>query len=310
MPSFDPDWLNQCEVNLDRVQETCSNILRRRCVKGVNQAAWQLRAVTCLDLTSLNSDDTPSTIFRLCSKAVKPLSDEIVSQLQTVGVRTAAVCVYPPRVKDCVDSFETLGVRLPIAAVASGFPSGQYSIGSRLDEIRFAVESGADEIDVVINRTAAHRNDWETVFNELCEMKEACGSAHMKVILSTGELGSLKNVRKASLTAMQAGADFIKTSTGKESVNANYPVTLTMLRAISDYYRDTQTRVGFKPAGGIRTAKDALDYQLLVNEVLGKDWLKNDLFRIGASGLLSDIERQLFFYATKRYANASDLAPC
>ncbi|OQR70828.1 putative deoxyribose-phosphate aldolase-like [Tropilaelaps mercedesae] len=248
-------------------------------------------------------------VHSLCSKAINPLCNEIASALG-MSVTTGAVCVYPARVGDCVRSFKHLGTSVPIAAVATGFPSGQYSLASRLDEITGSVEDGASEIDIVINRTAALQHDWETVYHEIIDMKHACKGAHLKAILATGELGSLQNVYKASLVAMMAGADFIKTSTGKETVNATLPVGLTMLRAIEEFYRETKKEVGFKPAGGIRTAKDALSWQILVNEILGKKWLCNNLFRIGASGLLGDLERQLFFYTTGRYASLANMPPC
>ncbi|XP_022669582.1 deoxyribose-phosphate aldolase-like [Varroa jacobsoni] len=295
---LDLDWVNSSQVNLYSVKETCANIIRRRCVTEANAIAWHLRAITCIDLTTLSGDDTPSKIFRLCSKAVAPLCKEITDFIG-LSVTTGAVCVYPARVADCVQSFKDLGAAVPVAAVATGFPTGQYSLSCRLEEIKYAVEEGASEIDIVINRAAALQHDWERVYEEIVDMKRACKRANLKAILATGELGSLQNVYKASLVAMMAGADFIKTSTGKENVNANLPVGLTMLRAIEEFYQETHRKVGFKPAGGIHTAKDALNWQLLTNAILGEKWLYNDLFRIGASDLLGDLEKQVFVYATR-----------
>lgn len=311
---FDPELYSGVEVNLPAAQERAAILGMRRCVKKQFQAGWLLRAITCIDLTTLSGDDTYSNVYRLCSKAAHPLREDILEALDVPkeDVTTGAVCVYPARVADCVKSFKAIqpSRKIPIAAVATGFPSGQYSLSSRLQEIEYAVESGAREIGIVINRTAALTGDWETVYNEVCDMKKACGEAHLKTILATGELGSLRNVYAASMVCMMAGADFIKTSTGKEAVNAILPVGITMARAIWDYYTDTKIKVGFKPAGGIRTAKDALLWQFLMKEELGDDWLQPDLFRIGASGLLGDIERQLFHYTTKRYASLSEMPAC
>lgn len=225
-----------------------------------------------------------------------------------VALTTGAVCVYPSRVPDAVRVLKRLGSRLPVAAVATGFPSGQFSLTTRLAEVRDAVKMGAGEIDIVINREAALKGDWETVYEEVKAMREACGEAHMKTILATGELGSLTNVYKASIVCMMAGADFIKTSTGKEGVNAILPVGIVMCRAIREYFQKTGFKVGFKPAGGIRTAKDATLWLILMKEELGVEWTKPNLFRLGASSLLLDIERQLFHYVTGRYAASHDFA--
>lgn len=311
---FDPDLIAGVEVNLPATLRRASLLGTHRCVKKEFQAGWLLRAITCIDLTTLSGDDTYSNVYRLCSKASHPLREDILKVLDVPkeDVTTGAVCVYPARVSDCVKALQAIRPpkNIPIAAVATGFPSGQYSLPTRLQEIEYAVESGASEIDIVINRTAALTGDWETVYNEVCAMKKACGEAYLKTILATGELGSLRNVYTASMVCMMAGADFIKTSTGKEGVNAILPVGITMARAIWDYYTDTKIKVGFKPAGGIRTAKDVLLWQFLMKEELGDDWLFPDLFRIGASGLLGDIERQLFHYATKRYASLSEMPAC
>lgn len=222
--------------------------------------------------------------------------------MESAGITTGAVCVYPSRVTDCKKAMSTFHAKIPIASVATGFPTGQTPLTTRLDEIRHAVEDGANEIDIVINRTLALAGDWKGVYDEVQQMREACGEAHMKTILATGELASMQNVYKASMVCMMAGADFIKTSTGKEGVNATLPVALVMLRAIRDYHERTQYKVGFKPAGGIRTAKDACTWLTLMKEELGDEWTKPELFRIGASSLLGDIERQIFHYVNGRYA--------
>jgi len=305
--SLDLEWVNESNINLPCVQRRAASLTSRRAVKKQWQAAWLLRALTCTDLTTLSGDDTDGNVTRLCLKGLRPLRADLcaamgpwVSEL-TVG----AVCVYPSRVPAAVKAAKG---RYPIAAVATGFPSGQYPLASRIEEIKAAVSDGASEIDVVISRPLALLNHWKELYDEIASMREACGEAHMKVILAVGECGSLTNVYKASLVAMMAGADFIKTSTGKESVNAIIPVGLVMCRAIRDYHLKTSYKVGFKPAGGIRTAKDALAWLTLMKEELGLEWLNKDLFRLGASSLLTDIERQLFHYVTGRYAAARELA--
>ncbi|KAI0236864.1 Deoxyribose-phosphate aldolase [Lamellibrachia satsuma] len=276
----------------------------------VEQAAWLLRAVTCIDLTTLSGDDTASNVSRLCYRAANPIREDLLQAMgvQQMGITTGAVCVYPNQVSDCVQFLKQAGAsHIPIASVAAGFPAGQTGLAARLTEIRQAVEDGASEIDIVINRQMALTGNWTGVYKEVRQMKEACGSAHLKTILATGELGSLTNVYKASMVCMMAGADFIKTSTGKEGVNAILPVGLVMVRAIRDYYQRTGHKVGFKPAGGIRTAKDVLAWLVLIKEELGNDWFDLGLFRIGASGLLGDVERQLFHYVTGRYAASYEL---
>ncbi|KAA0184551.1 hypothetical protein HAZT_HAZT005825 [Hyalella azteca] len=254
-------------------------------------------------------DDTDGNVVRLCGKAAQPLRHDISASLGdwTKELTVAAVCVYPSRVPAAVAAARKADNKYGVAAVATGFPSGQYPLSTRLEEIKFAVASGATEIDVVINRTLALLNKWEELYAEVQAMREACGDAHMKVILGVGELGSLTTVYRASLVSMMAGADFIKTSTGKEGVNATLPIGLVMCRAIRNYHERTGFRVGFKPAGGIRTAKDSLAWLVLIKEELGNEWLNRDLFRLGASSLLTDIERQLFHHVTGRYAAAHEL---
>jgi len=253
-------------------------------------------------LTTLAGDDTKSNAQRLCFQASKPIHQDILKQLKfTKEITTGAVCVYPSRVADCVQALKkTNASQINVASVAAGFPSGQYPLSTRLEEIRQAVRDGATEIDIVINRNLALNGDWRGVYDELIQMKLSCGHAHMKSILAVGELATLTNVYKASLVAMMAGSDFIKTSTGKENVNATLPVGLVMARAIRDYYWRTGFKVGLKPAGSIRTPQDVLRWQILMKEELGGDWTKPNLFRIGASALLTAIEQQLFVLAFKR----------
>jgi deoxyribose-phosphate aldolase len=312
-PGVDLDlaWIQGVKVNLAAVKRRAETLGTRRTVKQQWQAGWLLRAVTCIDLTTLAGDDTPSNTSRLALKAARPIRPDILKAMdaEDLKITCGAVCVYPSRVKETVDFLAKYGAsQIPVAAVATGFPSGQFSLDTRLQEIHMAVEAGAREIDIVINRTLALQHKWEDLFSEVCAMKKACGPAHMKAILAIGELGTMENVYKASLVCMMAGSDFIKTSTGKEGVNAILPVGLVMCRAIRDYHERTGYVVGFKPAGGIRTAKDCLVWLVLIKEELGDHWLNNQLFRIGASGLLTDIERQLFHWVTGRYAAAHELA--
>jgi len=308
---LDLAWLEQVHINLPAVLRRASTLGTRRTVKQQWQAAWLLRAVTCIDLTTLAGDDTETNVARLCLKAARPVRKDLLEamDMSDAGITTGAVCVYPNRVKECVQLLKRYKAEsVPVAAVATGFPSGQYALSTRLQEIKMAVEAGAREIDIVINRQLALENNWTQLYNEVVAMKAACGPAHMKSILAIGELGSMNNVYKCSLVCMMAGSDFIKTSTGKESVNATLGVGLVMCRAIREYHQHTGFRVGFKPAGGIRTAKDAMNWLILIKEELGNDWLNNAMFRIGASGLLIDIERQLFHWVTGRYAAAHELA--
>ncbi|CAH1104809.1 unnamed protein product [Psylliodes chrysocephalus] len=306
---LDLGWLNSVNINLTAVNQLANKIVSSRELKGEYRAAWILKAITLIDLTTLAGDDTNSNVSRLCFKAAKPVSEDL---LQTLGfdysekspIHTAAVCVYPSRVEDAVKALKNMGMlgKVNVASVATGFPSGQTPLKTRLEEIKFAVEKGAKEIDIVINRDLVLTGKWEKLYQEIQVMKEACGSeAHLKAILATGELGTLDNVYKASLVAMMAGSDFIKTSTGKESVNATLPVGLVMSRAIKDYHEKMGYKVGLKPAGGVRTSKDALEWLVLMKETLGNDWLTPELFRFGASGLLGDLESSLYQYVTGKY---------
>ncbi|HXW20200.1 MAG TPA: deoxyribose-phosphate aldolase [Roseiarcus sp.] len=301
--SLDP--IRGAQVNLSAAERRVASLPGRRTVKKDWQAAWLVKALELIDLTTLAGDDTPGRVHRLCIKARNPLRDDIVEALGLADrpPRVAAVCVYPTMVAPAVQALSGSGI--PVASVATGFPAGLTPLPLRLEEIRMAVADGAGEIDIVITRAHVLTQDWPALYDEVKAMREACGAAHLKAILATGDLKTLRNVYKASMVAMMAGADFIKTSTGKEEVNATLPVSLVMTRAIRDYKRLTSYDVGFKPAGGVRTAKDALNWLILIKEELGRDWLEPDLFRIGASALLSDIERQLEHFLTGRYAAAS-----
>ncbi|MBE0681646.1 MAG: deoxyribose-phosphate aldolase [Anaerolineales bacterium] len=300
---LDLDWVMGAHVNKSAVERRVESLPKRRTIKKDWQAAWLLRAITNIDLTTLAGDDTPGRVHRLCAKAKQPVRADMLEKLGLNGERitVGAVCVYPNRVADAVHALQ--GSTIPVASVATGFPAGQTPLPQRIQEIEQAVEAGAKEIDVVIARNYVLTGDWAAMYDELQQFRKACGDAtHMKTILATGDLGSLKQVYQASLVAMMAGSDFIKTSTGKETVNATLEFSLVMTRAIRDYLDRFGYKVGFKPAGGISSAKQALAWQSLMKEELGDEWLKNDLFRIGASSLLTDIERQLYHYITGHYA--------
>jgi deoxyribose-phosphate aldolase len=291
-------------VNRSAVERRAATIPTRRTVKREWQAAWLLRAVTLMDLTTLSGDDTPGFVRRLCAKARRPIRQDIEQALgvEELGIRVGAVCVYHAMVPTAVEALAGSGI--PVAAVSTGFPTGLTPFEQRLEEIGASVAAGAREIDVVITRAHVLTGDWRALYEEVRAFRGACGDAHMKAILATGDLATLNNVARASMVAMQAGADFIKTSTGKEPVNATLPFALVMVRAIREYFGQTGFAVGFKPAGGIRTAKQALEYLYLMKEELGDRWLKPDLFRFGASALLTDVERQLEHFVTGRYSAA------
>jgi deoxyribose-phosphate aldolase len=289
-------------INKSAVERRAATVGKRRSVKKEWQAAWLLRAVTCIDLTTLAGDDTPGNVQRLCAKARQPVRQDLLEAMgmENMGITTGAVCVYHNLIKDAKKALK--GSTIPIAAVSTAFPAGLIPLEERLRQIKLSVAAGAKEIDIVIHRAQVLTGDWEGLYHEIKEMRQACGEAHMKTILATGELSTLTNIAKASHVCMMAGADFIKTSTGKESENATLPVSLTMLRAIRDYQERTGYKVGFKPAGGIRTAKQALNWLILIKEELGDEWLDNKMFRFGASSLLGDIERQLEHFVTGRYS--------
>ena len=300
-----PEWFEHIQVNLSASERRAATMATRRTVKKEYQAAWLVKALQCIDLTTLAGDDTPGRVSRLCAKARRPLRADIVDGLGLADAppTVAAVCVYPLMVAPAVLALRGSGI--PVASVATGFPAGQTPLPQRLAEIRYAVDQGAEEIDIVIHRGQVLTQAWTALYDEISAMREACGAAHLKTILATGDLKTLRNVYKASMVAMMAGADFIKTSTGKEDVNATLPVSLTMVRALRDYGELAGAAVGFKPAGGLRTAKDALTWLILIKEELGRDWLEPGLFRIGASAMLADIERQLEHFLTGRYSALS-----
>jgi deoxyribose-phosphate aldolase len=296
------DWVENVRVNTSAVERRAQSLPTRRSVKKDYQAAWLLRAISCMDLTTLSGDDTDERVRRLCAKGRHPLQEELVAKLgiESLQIKVAAICVYHVFVETARRALEGSGIR--VAAVSTGFPAGLSPLAERVQEIRRSVEAGADEIDVVITRAHVFAAKWQALYDEIAAFKHACGPAHLKVILGTGDLLTLRNVARASQVAMMAGADFIKTSTGKEPVNATLPVGLVMTRAIREYANQTGYAVGFKPAGGIRTAKQSIEWLSLMKDELGPSWLKSDLFRFGASGMLADIERQLEHHATGRYS--------
>jgi deoxyribose-phosphate aldolase len=300
---LDLSWVEAARVNRSAIERRTATLPARRTVKKEMQAAWLLRAITCIDLTTLAGDDTPGRVKRLCAKARQPLRPDMLAALGLgqEKITVGAVCVYPSRVRDAVEALHGSGI--PVASVATGFPDGQTPLPQRIAEIEQAIEAGACEIDIVITRTHVLTGDWQALYDEVRQFRQACGeAAHMKTILATGNLGTLKQVYQASLVAMMAGSDFIKTSTGKESVNATLEFGLVMARAIRAYWERTGFKVGFKPAGGISKAKQALAWQALMREELGLEWMLPDLFRIGASSLLTDLERQLYHHLTGHYA--------
>ncbi|NIZ10508.1 deoxyribose-phosphate aldolase [Pseudooceanicola sp. HF7] len=298
--ALDLSWVSAARANRSAIERRAATLPGRRSVKKDFQAAWLCRAISCIDLTTLAGDDTEGRVRRLCAKAKQPVRADILDALGMQGLTTGAVCVYHDMVPAAHEALEGTGI--PVAAVSTGFPAGLSPFHLRLAEISESVEAGAEEIDIVISRRHVLTGNWQALYDEMKAFRAACGDAHVKAILATGELGTLQNVAKASLVCMMAGADFIKTSTGKESVNATLPVSLVMIRAIREYHDRTGFRVGYKPAGGISKAKDALVYLSLIKEELGDRWLRPDLFRFGASSLLGDIERQLEHHVTGAYS--------
>ena len=296
------EWVEEIRANTSAIERRASTIGTRRTVKKEWQAAWLLRAIACMDLTTLSGDDTADRVRRLCAKARQPLQESLVKALgiEELNLHTGAVCVYHTFVETAVRALEGSGI--PVAAVSAGFPAGLSPLAERVAEIHRSVEAGASEIDIVITRAHVFNGDWQALYDEVAAFKDACGPVHMKAILGTGDLLTLRNVARASVVAMQAGADFIKTSTGKEAVNATIPVSLVMVRAIREYAERTGCAVGFKPAGGIKTAKDALNWMFVMKDELGRPWLEPSLFRFGASSMLGDIERQLEHFVNGRYS--------
>ena len=301
---FSLDIISSISVNRSAVERRCSNYGPRRSIKKDNQAAWLLKAITLMDLTTLSGDDTVARVRRLCSKARQPISLDLEKELgvQSLNLSVAAVCVYHDMLVAAKNAIQ--GTSINLAAVSTGFPAGLSPLPIRLQEIEYSVDAGANEIDIVISRRHVLEGNWKALYEEVRMFREKCGDAHMKTILATGELGNLTNIAKASQICMMAGADFIKTSTGKESVNATLPVSLVMVRMIRDYFNQTGISVGFKAAGGISDTKTALLYMTMIKEELGRRWLEPDLFRFGASSLLGDIERQLDHYSTGFYSSS------
>lgn len=300
--ALDLDWVASVQANTSAIERRCASLPGRRSVKKDFQAAWLLKAISLMDLTTLSGDDTEGRVQRLCAKARQPVRPDMLAALGLPGLKVGAVCVYHEMIAPARRALEGSGI--PVAAVSTGFPAGLSPFPLRLAEIRESVAAGAEEIDIVISRRHVLTGNWQALYDEMAEMRAACGPAHVKAILATGELGTLRNVARASLVCMMAGADFIKTSTGKESVNATLPVSLVMIRAIREYEARTGFKIGYKPAGGIAKAKDALNYLALMKDELGLPWLQPDLFRFGASSLLGDIERQLEHHLTGRYSAA------
>ncbi|MBT5407455.1 MAG: deoxyribose-phosphate aldolase [Gammaproteobacteria bacterium] len=299
---FRLDKIASIAINRSAVERRCSNYGTRRSIKKDKQAAWLLKAITLMDLTTLSGDDTEARVRRLCSKAKQPISNKLEKILgaEPLNLRVAAVCVYHDMLASAKKALNNSKVNL--AAVSTGFPAGLSPLPLRLKEIEYSVDSGANEIDIVISRRHVLEGNWEELYKEVKMFREKCGDAHMKTILATGELGNLSNIAKASQVCMMAGADFIKTSTGKEPTNATLPVSLVMVRMIRNFYNETGIRIGFKAAGGISDTKTALLYMTMIQEELGRRWLEPDLFRFGASSLLGDIERQLDHFSSGYYS--------
>ena len=299
---LDTGLIASVKVNRSATDRRITSLAGRRSVKKDAQAAWLLKAISCIDLTTLNGDDTQGRVRRLCSKARHPIRHDILSALGMEDRRmtTGAICVYHRFISTAVEALKGSGI--PVAAVSTGFPSGLSPPELKIQEINASLAAGAQEIDIVITREHVLTGNWAALYAEMHEFRAACGDAHIKAILATGDLKTLNNIARASLVCMMAGADFIKTSTGKEAINATLPITLIMLRMIRYYYHLTGYKVGHKPAGGVSTSKDALAYLVLIKEELGNDWLDPALFRFGASGLLNDIEQQLEHHVDGAYS--------
>ena len=297
------DIINEARVNKSAVEKRCASVTNRRTVKKHNQAAWLLKAITCMDLTTLSGDDTERRVIRLCNKAKTPLRHDLLKSLgiEASKIKVGGVCVYHQFIRTALNALQ--GSTIPVVAVSTGFPAGHTPKKTKILEIKESIKSGAQEIDIVISRRHVLSGNWKKLYDEISEYKEASGESCLKTILATGELGTLKNVIKASLVCMMAGANFIKTSTGKENINATLPFTLVMSRAIREYFEHTGFEVGYKPAGGISSAKDCLSHMMLIKEELGSKWLHPSLFRLGASSLLSDIERQIEHFSTGQYSS-------
>ncbi len=291
-------------IDMIAANERASSFTKRS-IKAQSKLDALYLAVQMVDLTTLEGMDTPGKVKQLCGKAINPIPPELDLEMQKYEnyrpmPSVAAICVYPSMVPYAKEALGDSGIN--IASVATGFPAGQLPLDIKLADVKRAIKFGATEIDMVIDRSAFYTGDYQTVFDEIVRVKDLCGDdVHLKVILETGELKNYDKVRLASWLAMEAGADFIKTSTGKISPAATMPITLVMLQAIQDYYEQTGKKIGMKPAGGIRTAKQAVHYLCMINETLGSDWLTPDLFRFGASSLLNDLLKQIFKQVTGKY---------
>ena len=304
---LDINWIKNIQVNLSAVERRTASLVKRRSIKKEYQVAWLLKAITLIDLTTLSGDDTYGKVERLCEKALNPIAQNIINELsiENHSLTVGAVCVYHHLVKSAKKNLKN---KIPIAAVSTGFPAGLSSFSTRKKEIINSINEGATEIDIVINRGYVLQNDWQKLYNEVRSFKEVAKNNKIKAILGVEDLETMRNVAKASLVCMMAGADFIKTSTGKENTNANLNNSLVMLRMIREFYEFSGKRIGFKPAGGISTAKSVIEFLILIMEELGEEWLNPNLLRIGASSLLIDIERQLYHFAFGRYATKDKLA--
>ena len=298
---LDVDWVMSQSANTSAIERRAATLGTRRSIKKAHQAAWLLKAISCIDLTTLSGDDTAGRVKRLCAKGIHPIRPDLTRALGMDGLHVGAICVYHEMIETAIAALGNSGI--PVAAVSTGFPAGLSPFKTRLLEIDESVQAGAKEIDIVISRRHVLTQNWQELFNEVKAFRSACGEAHLKTILATGELGSLRNVARASMVCMMAGADFIKTSTGKETINATLPFTLVMSRAIREYFELTGFAVGYKPAGGISSAKDCLSHMIIIKEELGSKWLNPSLFRLGASSLLSDIERQIEHFTTGQYSS-------
>ncbi|OQW48908.1 MAG: 2-deoxyribose-5-phosphate aldolase [Proteobacteria bacterium SG_bin7] len=281
-----------------------ANFFTKRSIKKESKLKLLYLALEMVDLTTLEGSDTVGKVNQMCAKAIHPAPPMLFSEMSKAPnfrdlPSVAAVCVYPSMVATALKALR--GTKIQIASVATSFPSGQVPLNTKLLDVKVAVDAGATEIDMVINRGAFLSGNYQQVFDEIAATKEACGKAHLKVILETGELGTLDKVRLASDIAISAGGDFIKTSTGKVQPAATLPVTLVMLQAIADHHNKTGIKIGMKPAGGIRTAKQALQYLSMLHETLGSAWMTPDLFRFGASVLLNDLLKQIYKEYTGRY---------
>ena len=301
---LDLQSIHDIRVNRGAIEQRAATLPGRRSVKGEHQIAWMFQAIRCIDLTTLAGDDTDERARRLAQKAIRRVRKDLLEAygIEPNYLHCASVCTYHDRV--AIVESQVKGSGVGVCAVSTGFPAGQIPLDEKLRQIHASVEAGATEIDIVVTRPHILAGKWPQLYEEVRAYRGACGEAHLKTILATGDLATLKQVAQASRVCMLAGADFIKTSTGKESVNATIPVGLVMLREIRNHLKMTGAKVGFKAAGGIGKAKQAVLWLALMKDELGDDWMQPELFRIGASSLLGDLERQIEFHLTGRYSAA------